>query len=105
MLLTLLCFLACKHKAIGQSVSSPFLPTDVTPISGRIQSTFFGERTKLRILQRLPSRLYMNFSSENSLRYESNPFQDPPPSSLRFNFFQSTPLSKITLADVKTLNA
>jgi hypothetical protein len=46
----------------------------------------------------------MNFSVENSLRYESNPYQNPPASSLIYNFFQTTPLSKITLPAIQALN-
>ncbi len=45
----------------------------------------------------------MNFSTETSLRYENNPYQDPPASSFRYGLFSSTPISKLTAQDLKTL--
>lgn len=53
------------------------LPTDVVPLAGDLERNSFGENLQLRILQRLPSRLYFSSSVEVTGRWESNPFQFP----------------------------
>lgn len=53
------------------------LPTDVVPLAGDLERNSFGENMQLRILQRLPSRLYFSSSVEVTGRWESNPFQFP----------------------------
>ena len=67
---------------IRTSPSTTILPTDVVPLAGDLERNSFGENLQLRILQRLPSRLYFSSSIEVTGRWESNPFQFPTKRSL-----------------------
>ncbi len=62
--------------------SSTIIPTDTLPLPTVQNRLSFAENLQLRILQKLPSRLYFNSTVEVSGRYESNPFQFPKKESL-----------------------
>ena len=57
--------------------SSTIIPTDTLPLPTVQNRLSFAENLQLRILQKLPSRLYFNSTVEVSGRYETNPFQFP----------------------------
>ena len=57
--------------------SSTIIPTDTLPLPTVQNRLSFAENLQLRILQKLPSRLYFNGTCEVSGRYETNPFQFP----------------------------
>lgn len=52
------------------------LPTDITGPAIN-QPMTFGSGIRIKALQYLPAKLFINTSVETSLRYESNPFQAP----------------------------
>ena len=62
---------------VRSNTGTTILPTDVVPLAGDLERNSFGENMQLRILQRLPSRLYFSSSVEVTGRWESNPFQFP----------------------------
>ncbi|HEY9871084.1 MAG TPA: hypothetical protein V6D08_18100, partial [Candidatus Obscuribacterales bacterium] len=67
------------------------LPTDVVPLPAAQERMSFGENLQLRVLQRLPARLYFNASVENSFRYETNVFQFPTKRAFLRQIFATTP--------------
>lgn len=62
--------------------SSTIIPTDTLPLPAVQNRLSFAENLQLRILQKLPARLYFNSTCEVSWRYETNPFQFPKKRSL-----------------------
>lgn len=86
--------------------SSTIIPTDTLPLPAVQNRLSFAENLQLRILQKLPARLYFNSTVEVSGRYETNPFQFPtkralirqlpPPPQLRLlNAFQQAQINDI----------
>lgn len=58
--------------------NTTILPTDVVPLADRdAYKTPIGELLQLKIMQRLPARLYFSSSVEVTGRNETNPFQFP----------------------------
>ena len=58
--------------------NTTILPTDVVPLADRdAYKTPIGELLQLKIMQRLPARLYFSTSIEVTGRNETNPFQFP----------------------------
>lgn len=60
-----------------RALPGSIIPTDVVPLPAAEERLSFGENLQLRILQRLPARLYFNGSVESTFRLETNPFQFP----------------------------
>ncbi|MBX9877062.1 MAG: hypothetical protein K2Y22_01265 [Candidatus Obscuribacterales bacterium] len=60
-----------------RALPGSIIPTDVVPLPAAEERLSFGENLQLRILQRLPARLYFNGSCESTFRIETNPFQFP----------------------------
>lgn len=60
-----------------RALPGSIIPTDVVPLPAAEERLSFGENLQLRILQRLPARLYFNGSVESTFRIETNPFQFP----------------------------
>ncbi len=60
-----------------RALPGSIIPTDVIPLPAAEERLSFGENMQLRILQRLPARLYFNGSAETTFRIETNPFQFP----------------------------
>ncbi len=86
--------------------SSTIIPTDTLPLPAVQNRLSFAENLQLRILQKLPARLYFNSTCELSVRYETNPFQFPkkrsllhqlpPPGIIRIlNSFQQAQINSI----------
>ncbi|PWT94651.1 MAG: hypothetical protein C5B53_12695 [Candidatus Melainabacteria bacterium] len=74
-----LCFVSINRV---RAQSNSVLPTDVVPLAGPQERGFMSDRAQITLLNRLPSRFYLNASCENSFRLETNPFQFPPRSSI-----------------------
>ena len=66
----------CAHPAQAQSVAPPpsIIPTDITPIGLGRERELIRPGPTFYLLQRLPSRLWINSSTEISQRGETNVF-------------------------------
>jgi hypothetical protein len=64
----------CAGRALAQGT---ILPTDIVPLAGPQERGFLSDNMQVTLLNRLPSRFYLNASCETSFREETNPFQFP----------------------------
>lgn len=89
--------------ARSASAQGTILPTDVVPLAGPQERSFMSDSGRITLLNRLPSRLYINASCETSFRLETNPFQMP----TRYDLIQSAtrgnPLAILTEAQQNRL--
>jgi len=108
-MLVLVCsiaFSAClfvMRPCLAQTV----LPTDTAPLPTKHRGPSYLKlnATELRVLKDLPADLYVNFTNESSFRLETNPFQDPPRSSLLDHLSGGTPFSQLALSQQQQIGA
>jgi hypothetical protein len=68
------------------SQGTTVLPTDTLPLPTRHKGPSYVELNahEVKFLQKLPAKFYLNAINESTFRLETNPFQNPPKSSLSF---------------------
>jgi hypothetical protein len=71
------------------------VPTDIVPLPAPHEGQSFGQALQLRVLQRLPSKFYLNAINESSFRLETNPYQMPSKSALQQKLEAGVPTSAL----------
>jgi hypothetical protein len=89
------------------SLSQTVLPTDTAPLPTKHRGPSYVKlnATELRVLKDLPADFYLNFTNESSFRLETNPFQDPPRSSLLSHLSGATPLYPLSASQQQQIGA
>lgn len=89
--------LVCAQRSIAQQVapSSGVLPTDIVPLAGPQERGFMSDNFQIKLLNKLPSRFYLNGSVESSFRLETNPFQYPSQSAIIQQNTHGRPISSL----------
>lgn len=84
-----------NRNMLGAQIAqtTTIIPTDVVPLPGPHEGYSSGKAFQLRMLQRLPSKFYLNAINESSFRLETNPFQYPTRSALQQKITRGIPIS------------
>lgn len=95
--------LSVSCAASVQAQTNTVLPTDIVPLAGPQERGFLSDRMRITLLNRLPSRFYLNASCESSFRLETNPFQMPPRSALIRQFTGGQPFAVLSSQEQEQL--
>jgi hypothetical protein len=89
----------------SEAQTNSILPTDVVPLAGPQERGFMSDNFEITLLNRLPSRFYLNGSCESSFRLETNPFQFPSRRDVTQEVTGGQPISSLNFAQFQELGS